>query len=661
MNGSSSSGHCSPPSLVLTERCPICVELPKSLLHGRDQALKCYQCKMFMKWAHADAKYSRFSCKFDRKCKPVPNRGMNCYKCRYELCVSNGLRLGLKRANPVTKDAEEVGESQEIKRQKREQRVESTNSANVSAGTKTSTGQTLKCGDEVASKADLLQITQILQFFSGVVIREESTLTDELIDKIVNFHLGKGQLSETDFFAFIAHLATTVTNFAKSQLTFQTLTYGDQIKQCSRGSSLYIQYVIARYFTSLTGFEQLQWMLGERLAAEHFRNQGKFRLVSLTEFLGIVPFMKHKHIIKVYELCLTDIAANHSYSVLHKGLLVNLLIYSQAELVSLDEASKVKRNFQQALLLLEKASRGTMSHKQDCSSDISQMLITLEAVDNIFGRYKFNSDNEPTFVEKTSEVALARIHKEDIVHIPLGVTFEDVNFLQAEYSRFRRCYSSVPSPPFIIDVFKDNTSNGTPVPQKLLPHSIRIFMERFRTLFHAFSNDHGISQEEQLALWSRNCAFAVGFNILKMETAKTGNEQLNYLLGRTEDVDFVKQQFNSEFNILRMNSVNVGRLSERQLADYSSLVSKIKDFVKDGISFMLITMITLLHTGDREHNWYLETKHVVRKQLMRLFQKHLRSLGIRSSFDENEFNMVLNHIKGITKMVPKLILPADGR
>ena len=62
---------------------------------------------------------------------------------------------------------------------------------------------------------------------------------------------------------------------------FLHLTKTDKLKLLSRNVPLYIQYILARYINSESGYEQISWLLGNHTPHMRSKEKSKLRRISL--------------------------------------------------------------------------------------------------------------------------------------------------------------------------------------------------------------------------------------------------------------------------------------------------------------------------------------------------------------------------------------------
>merc|ERR1712117_129624 len=114
-----------------------------------------------------------------------------------------------------------------------------------------------------------MEMNNILKSFTCAIMAKNNRLPDELICRIVAAHSDKGCcLAEQDMTQLISHFVMTMTTFAKTRPFFQSLSNQEQIKARSKTASLYIQYILGRYFSSESGLEQLKWLLDVQMPPE---------------------------------------------------------------------------------------------------------------------------------------------------------------------------------------------------------------------------------------------------------------------------------------------------------------------------------------------------------------------------------------------------------
>jgi len=79
--------------------------------------------------------------------------------------------------------------------------------------------------------------------------------------RIIECHMGTRNLEKKYLINQLGEIATAVADFVFSQPSFASLQRADQIYLLKNNIPLYLQYVLARYFTAETGLEQVSRIL----------------------------------------------------------------------------------------------------------------------------------------------------------------------------------------------------------------------------------------------------------------------------------------------------------------------------------------------------------------------------------------------------------------
>ena len=72
--------------------CPICKEKLKNLPNIHYGGAACFSCRAFFRRAHQKTKVPTFKCKNDNKCFVTLKTRRKCQKCRYDLCLKEGMK-----------------------------------------------------------------------------------------------------------------------------------------------------------------------------------------------------------------------------------------------------------------------------------------------------------------------------------------------------------------------------------------------------------------------------------------------------------------------------------------------------------------------------------------------------------------------------------------
>ena len=82
--------------------------------------------------------------------------------------------------------------------------------------------------------------------------------------------------------------------------------------------------------------------------------------------------------------------------------------------------------------------------------------------------------------------------------------------------------------------------------------------------------------------------------------------------------------------------------------------SKVKDLVRNGLCFILLSMIIILSITEDEHD-HSELLSQIRGRFLHLLQRQLASIGVEREFDEYKLNLMMANIEGLCKFLPCML------
>ena len=110
-------------------------------------------------------------------------------------------------------------------------------------------------------------------------------------------HLGRREVDKKYFIDQLSEIATSLTNFAFSQPLFSAVKREDQVHLLKNNIPLYLQYVMARYFTAETGFEQVSRIMETPLAPG---SENLYCLINLRDFHQKVNLFPNPEMFELY-------------------------------------------------------------------------------------------------------------------------------------------------------------------------------------------------------------------------------------------------------------------------------------------------------------------------------------------------------------------------
>ena len=161
-------------------------------------------------------------------------------------------------------------------------------------------------------------------------------------------------------------------------------------------------------------------------------------------------------------------------------------------------------------------------------------------------------------------------------------------------------------------------SLGVPLSKRFMAASMQCFNERFRLVMKMHPEFTDLPCRLQEKLWQNNIMYCVALNIVKLESASTAEEQLDFA-GGYSDLDCVKH-FMDRSSIKKLkkltqadNNKTSGLLSAGLLQNFVRLTSRIGDFIKDKSIYQLFSIVLMfsdVDTKDLKSLYELKTKYM---------------------------------------------------
>jgi hypothetical protein len=172
-------------------------------------------------------------------------------------------------------------------------------------------------------------------------------------------------------------------------------------------------------------------------------------------------------------------------------------------------------------------------------------------------------------------------------------------------------------------------SYDVPLAKHFMPKSLAIFNERFRRVMMMHPDFRSISDHHQKSMWAKNSLYGVALNVAKLESCKTGNDQLKFSLGQLDDNHW-KQEFAGvigkplkKLTMAASNKVS-GLLTKDMIENFERLVRRIGSLIHEGTSFKLLSMILLF--SDVNENDLPEIVNLRNQYLSITIRKHNNEL-----------------------------------
>jgi hypothetical protein len=169
------------------------------------------------------------------------------------------------------------------------------------------------------------QLNNVLDGFSFVTGKIDSH--SETATQIVGFHQRKRPLNKSTVISHLKTFESTIAKFAFSQPTFASLTKQDQNVLLGNNVPLYIQYILARYFSAESGLEQISWVMEGQISLQSIEEVQNLHFIGLREFNEKTQVIETEPLEKLYKCYSNNIGMFYAFPQQCNGLIANLLIY----------------------------------------------------------------------------------------------------------------------------------------------------------------------------------------------------------------------------------------------------------------------------------------------------------------------------------------------
>ena len=115
-------------------------------------------------------------------------------------------------------------------------------------------------------------------------------------------------------------------------------------------------------------------------------------------------------------------------------------------------------------------------------------------------------------------------------------------------------------------------SYGVPLSKRFMATSMATYIERYRMVLKIQPEFNNLSQSQQEKIWKENSLLAIGVIVAKMESCKTGNEQLFFAKGNEINCWINQMSDKNQLKKLTMDMANIstGVLSALELTKASA-------------------------------------------------------------------------------------------
>ena len=245
------------------------------------------------------------------------------------------------------------------------------------------------------------QLSSILDAFT--IISGKLSLDSNLAEDFILNHQRQKSLEKTTLMSQLSMIASTLTEFASSQFLFSSLCKEDQTTLLKNNIPLYLQYILARYFSAETGLEQLNWILEGQINIESIEMVTSLSRVGLKEYNTSVNLFPTSEMVEIFSHYVRNIGLFYPFPQHCNGLIANMILYYVDESIAgkLKEEKRISCIFEEAKELV-KIGFDHLDRKLNFNpgSAIGPLMNTLSKMKIIFGNCRVQR-NRYTNIRKT--------------------------------------------------------------------------------------------------------------------------------------------------------------------------------------------------------------------------------------------------------------------
>jgi hypothetical protein len=490
------------------------------------------------------------------------------------------------------------------------------------------------------------QLSSVLDAFT--LITGKLSLSSELAQDLIQNHQHLKPIQKVTVISQLSTIASMLTEFAASQFLFKNLIKDDQILLLKNNIPLYLQYVMARYFSAETGIEQLNWILEGQLVIESIEEITKLTRIGLTEFNSTVNLFPTSEAAELYSRYSENVGMFYPFPQHCSGLIANMLLFYSDDSIAdeLKEPKRISCIFEEAKELV----RVGFEHLDrnlyiNAGSNVGPLIHTLTKMKSIFGLCKVHSDGK----ELTRGVPKL---------VPINYTEAEDCWLKRQFALFNSQFCSVDPP---VDYFEDLIMlmhSNKPVGPMFVQSWVGMTTERVRRVLKSHSEFTNLPDREQEALWSKNHRSATGLALARINLLKTGKDQLKSALGfiGSNDSSWEGQYHNRiDLNALKVHyiyepEINHDRLDDASIKCFLDMMRELADMCSNDHIYQLFTILSLLDTDGLPLSSTFNEVLKIRQIYLRLFQRKLNAVGC-SFVDYSSFRRALQKVRVFSAMM----------
>lgn len=530
---------------------------------------------------------------------------------------------------------------------------------------------------EVPSEKGRRQVEKVLHCFSLTCSQME--IEQGFVQQLLNFHLGDGLLAKGALKRHISSLGNQFRHFAILHKDFLRLSKSDQRKLLLRNTPLYIQYLLARYFTAADGLSQITWLLSPQHTPDLKPCESRgIQRVSFNRFNKMIHLFRKDAMLDMYKEFASRLNKVY-FKYTCNAILAHIFLFSHDKTNMFDRPDLVQE-FHRDCLDICPHSR----HYYGCieKPNVGSVIATCEAMARFFAQnmlWRGDGDSEDDMARKQLEEDDYESHSSPEACPEHGLvmpyTQEEESWLQNQLDTFKRAYSTVALGEDILKEFV-MFAYDVPVSKHFMPEALSVFGERFRRVMKSHVEFQVLSDAKQEEMWAMNSLYGVALNIAMLEGIGTGAQQLQFSCGELDDhiwrKEFSEVIDNVKLKKMTMMAANkvTGILPEDLMTHFGRLVQNIGSMIcKDVDTFKLVTLITLFSETHSNSTGPIRDLRLKYSKILKRRQRSIMPSGsladCERDYEENvafgnalysRFNSCVCDVKELAMIVKKIHL-----
>ncbi|TRY76250.1 hypothetical protein TCAL_08790 [Tigriopus californicus] len=497
----------------------------------------------------------------------------------------------------------------------------------------------------------------------GTIVRSFATVMNfisleaDTQARFITLHYGdENAISMEDIKQVAACFKERFSQFAHHFPQFHNLPQDDQRQLLEHNSPLFVQYILARYFGSKTGSEQLSWLLGESIP--DIMASIPLSKVSLASINKVIGLFQKRCDLSSYEN-LVEQLGSLGLGLIHNSIVAIVILFTQTEDMNLTEAIKVQEVLESMVDFASQAENLRAPLAPIPKEKLEKLIDILIVISKFYSKGTINNMPQTTSEQfnemrssndgtNTTQVHLP-IKTEDVypTELEMPYTIEEEAWLKNQLHMFQAAYSEVSLGDDLVNEFVMFTYD-VPLSKRFVPAELSTFMERTRRILKFHPEFECLTTTEQANLLKNNCNKVVALCSVKSESFPTGYQQLQFCFGNMDEANWsqrlaplVQDQEMKKVLIADWNRTTKA-MSSDELFYYLNSTGNLASNLEDCETFKILSLISLFSQDS------FEAQNQTPNVKIRAVEKKYTTLLQRRAKDS--YNQVKNCLENVNEL-----------